>query len=254
MINPTLIDIPPEFLRQIKLPMAYPLLENIILSDEQIKEFCVYPAYEAYFTKFPVEEEYEQFVTGGVEVTIDFPDEDTFGVLDARFVDKAGRATGSASGASYLSLIRWQNSPAYQSSYRGTLGTGLNFNGLNQAYQAQEQFRDSWIEHYNSSYIRPNYQTRKIELYTNMTSTFYVMWAKTSNHWKDIRWQFQRDVIKLAQSHLLRHLSDFASIESNSEQAINVETDKLKEKADELKEEVMSKWNEIPDMITFNLN
>ena len=103
-----------NYLGLIKKVIASPMVESLLLDDEEIKDLIIFPVLQKYFTKFPLREEYQTSINGEMSVT--FPDDYTFGVLDARVVD-IGLLPGS--GTSFWDLVMFQMSTATTATIKG---------------------------------------------------------------------------------------------------------------------------------------
>lgn len=229
-------------LNQIKKVLAYPKVSNILLSNDEIKQLCIEPAMRLYFTKFPKVQEIDYEIGYTTEVTYSFPDSYTFGVLDLRVTNtNITSATGGFS--NFLNLAAWaQTSIVNRASY-GIKGYNPNF--LSQQKFTEQQSLYAMREMNKTIRHKIDVDNRKITVFSNMAGKLYINWAKYSDNFDDIKFQYIEDVIKLSQSYLLSHFCDTTDIVTNSDMTLNINTDLLKTRADELKTEVIDKWNEI---------
>jgi len=232
------------WLNHVKKVLAYPSVDNIILTDAQIKSFCVYPALREYFTKFPLKETTEHELSTTADTEIDFDDSDTYGVIDARVV---GKETISGSGSSFWDLVYYNQmglSPMRGSSYGlpkynpGGRKQAIQLGKLAASSQANEATFDIRIDHENSQVI----------IHTNSHGKANITWAKMSSDFDNVRFVYKLDVVKIAQAYLLEHLAMLTGM-INTNIEISVNSDMLADKAKELREEVIEKWNSIPDII-----
>ncbi|MCP4650367.1 MAG: hypothetical protein GY853_09860 [PVC group bacterium] len=230
----------------IKAALAYPVADDILLSDDEIKAFCVYPALLEYYTKFPIIEKHNEYISSDTELTIDFPDNYTFGAVDARIIDKFSTTTSSSS--SFWELVNWEKY-GYGSS-AGLYGIkGYNPGSLRQANFTQYQAKQAQQKYTQIVTIRVDPDNRNVKAYTNITGQVYVEWAKYSLNFNNIRFQQRMNVVKLCQYYLLRHLADTSSIIADSNLDISINSDELKTKADELREQVTEVWEQYNDII-----
>lgn len=238
------VTISDAFLYQIKKVLAYPSLDNIVLSDDQIKSLCVFPALHDYFRKFPIEVTEQYTINGQFEQ--DFPDTDTFGVVDTRIVDKGGvSGTGENS---FWNLYLWNQISGKGSFNSGDYGTKYNFNGNRQQNFLQRNVGRS-IENLGTYKYFINYKDRQVEAYSSADAKIDITWAKTSSDFDDVRYVYQFDVIKLAQAYLLEHFADTSGLVTDTGAELAVDVDSVRTKANDLKTEIMDKWNEIPSVI-----
>lgn len=232
------------WLNHVKKVLAYPSVENIILTDDEIKAYCVYPALREYFTKFPIRETTEHELSTSDDTEIDFDDADTFGIIDARVV---GKETISGSGASFWDLVYYNQmglSPMRGSSY------GLpkyNPNGRKQAIQNNKLATSSQANEATFD-IRIDYNNSQIIIHTNSHGKANITWAKMSSDFNDIRFVFKMDVIELSQSYLMEHLAMATGI-INTNIEISVNSDLLLSESKEIKERIREKWASYPDII-----
>ena len=235
------------WLNQIKKVLAYPSADNLLLNDDEIKTFCVFSAMRDYFVRFPIKTTVQVDVTQNI--TIDFPDDDTFGVLDLRVVGKSGTLAES-SGNSFWGILQYQafngtsNSGVGKGSMYGI--EGYNPSGLAQTHLMKRQEYASLQNSLNTIDYRIDIPNRNIVVYSSAQSKVLVAWAKQSNDFSKVTFEQQQNVVKLAQANLMRHLADTASIVSDNALDIDINTDELKTKADELEEKVIEIWNEYP--------
>ena len=60
------IIIDSNWLGQVKKVLAFPGVSNLLLSDDEIKDYCIFPSLQKYFTKFPITEELSQTIINEV--------------------------------------------------------------------------------------------------------------------------------------------------------------------------------------------
>lgn len=235
-----------SWMEQIKKVLAYPDVDNVLLSDEQIKQFCIYPAMIKYFTKFPIREYYEGQITGTIE--IDFPDDNVFGVLDCRLVNR-GLTTQSSS--NFFDIVRFQTiSGNFQGFGVGAYGIkGYNPSNFHQRNLEQMNVARSVEKQYSTIKYRVEESEKKIYVHTTIAGVLNITWAKYSLNFDHVNLNKQFDVIKLCQANLLEHLADTTNIYSDSSNELVINTSDLKSRAEELRESVLEKWNQYPDII-----
>ena len=95
--------------------------------------------------------------------------------------------------------------------------------------------------------IRVDEVNRKVTLFTNISGKANVTWAKSSENFDNIKYVYINDVIKLAQSYLKEHLADTTGIITKNLE-VDIDSDKLKSEALEMRREIMEKWAEIPSI------
>lgn len=235
-----------RYLNQVKKVLAFPSVDTLLLSNEQIKEYAVWPAMQKYFKKFPIITEATQSING--EATINFPSIYTYGVVDARVVD-IGLVGGT--GGSFWDVLAFQS---YNNSYiasktSGAYGKkGYNPSGLIYQRDVQRQTLKSQQNQYVTLKTRIDYPNRQLKAYSSITGTLNISWASYSNDFSDIRYEYLDDVIKLSQAELMLHLANTSAILTDSALEVSINIDYLNSNAKEIISEVTEKWNSIPDI------
>lgn len=240
------ININNDYLNEIKLILAYPSVDNVILTDEQIKSFCVWPAMQAYFVKFPKKTYHEHTIS--TSAVVDFDSINTYGVMDVRVV---ARGLTSGSGNSFWDLVKFQAIGAGVSKkFSGAYGIqGYNPSGYVQQNMADIQLHKTMMGAYSTTKYRVELAERKVYVNTSTTGVLNITWANYSDNFDDIAFGKQRDVLKLAQANMLDHLADTTSIVTDSSMDISINSSDLQSRAEELRSKVFEKWNEIPDVV-----
>lgn len=233
-------------LNLIKSVLAFPIADELVLDDDDIRNFCIYPALYDYFKKFPIIDEYTQTITSNSTVSVDFPDEYTFGAVDVRLIDKF--STTSTSSSSFWELVNYE-----KYGFGSTKGL-YGIKGFNPGSLRQANFLEYQAKQANANYnqiIRTfvDVDNRQVVMFSNVTGDVYIKWAKYSLDFTNVKFTQKMNVIKLCQSYLLQHLADTASIISDTNLDVTINTDELKTKADEKREEVMEEWLQYTDII-----
>jgi len=240
------IIVPESYMRQIKSCLGYPLQDNIILDDNQIKDLCIERALKRYFIKFPLEE-IADFISSGSITEVDFPDDDTFGVLDVGVVNRGYAGDISTSG--FWSVYAFNNLYSPKKAWNvGKYGTNYAFsmNGMGD-YENNLQVLGSQFNKATINY-NVNSATRKVTVFSEIMGTCQIKWAKKSNNFAHVIYEQLENVILLSQAYLLEHLADTSGITDNPDDE-KFNPDALKTKADERFEKVKTLWNGIPDVI-----
>jgi len=244
----TLVEIEPHWLRQVRRVAAVAGLPQFLLCDEDVKQYCVFPALHEYFKKFPLRDRQEYAISS--ELVVPFPDNKTYGATDCRIVEKVWGTNGT--GSSFLQLAMWQSiNPSYK--YR-SYGTRYNYNGAQQQAMMELQKVKTLSNQLNTFKYFVNYEEKQIEAYSTTQAKLVIEWAKWSTDFADVRFAWREDVITLAQSYLLNYYADAGSliIDGAVDKGLNV--DALRTRAQELWSRVMSeKFNVIPDTILIRM-
>lgn len=231
-----------DWLAQVKKVIAFPKVDELFLTDDEIKVYAVFPAMQEYFTKFPIKIPYTTPVSD--EIHIPFPDEFTLGVTHVAFTD-TGLAVGT--GTSFWDLVAFQS----LGGVAGAQGAGsFGRRGYNPSSLYQERLLQRMaIKSYQNTYMttkwyidRPN---KELIAYASSAGTLAVTWAKYSNDFdNDVLYTRKLDVVTLAQANLLDHLCDVSGMITDSalDQQINVAD--LRNRATELRTKIIDKWGE----------
>lgn len=242
MAETSIVTITEYWLSMIKKAIAYPAIDEVVLQDDEIKSYCIYPALRDYFSKFPLRDTQEYTLTSSSEVEIAFPDTNTFGVLDVRVVGKE--------------MISGQGSSFWDIAYYNTMGMShlrggsynipkYNPNFRKQAVYLQKMAISS-LSNEATTHVRVEEENKKVYIYHNGTGKANIKWAKFSSDFDNVRFVYKNDVVKLAQAYLKLHISEIAGLlHSNLE--ITIDSDTLRSEGKEMKQEVMDRWVQIPD-------
>lgn len=237
-------------LNLIKVVLAYPSVENIILTDSQIKDLCCYPALHEYFLFFPIRSVQEYWIATSTDTAIPFPDDTTYGIIDARVV---GKHYLTGTGSTFWDLVYFNSMGMATSRRSGMYGqSGYNPNNLRQQILMQRSANAS-LQNLGSIHTRVDNEGRKVWIASSITGRVNITWAKYSMNFDDIKYEWKLDAIKLVQSNLLQHLADTTGIMTNSDSSISVNASDLKARAEELKTEVMDKWRSVAATYVINL-
>lgn len=238
------IIIDEKHLDLIKQVIGKPFLDEFGISDADIKKYAVYPALLEYFRKFPITVEDQVAVSNATEIP--FPDDFTYGVLDARIVGKGETYTSS----SFWDIIRFQTLyPSLVPKSIGVYGSKFNFNQLNQLNLMAKAVYDTY-GNLGTYKIKIDYPNRKIIAYCSFAAFLNFTWAKYSLNFKDVRFERINDVINLARMNLLYLLVDFAALYEDSQIDRRINADALRTKAEFIYNEVLKEgWRQIPDVV-----
>lgn len=232
----------------IKSQLGYPLEDNIVLDDDQIKTICIRRALEDYFKKFPKVVDVEQVTGFETETTFDFPTDLTFGVKDVRVVNK-GSVTSKTD--SFWTLIKYNNlyGDVKGLGTRGKYGTGYSFDsyGLSNSF-LQRDVVQSVINETTIKY-RVNPSARQLFVYSELEGIINITWASYSYNFNEIKFEQKKDVIDLSGAYLKLHLADTSGITSDATQDVTINSDELRTQATETMTEIYEKWATYPDII-----
>lgn len=240
------IQISQNYLDLIKSSLAFPAVNKLVLADDQIKEFCISRAMRDYFIKFPKKDVYAIPMQDQYEV--DFPDDYTFGVLDAKIVD-VGMIGGTGSGFWEIVFFQQVGGTTTMRNSAGAYGVkGYNPNSALQQRDFQRQATKSYQNQHQTVKFRVDQVNKKLIAYTSIQGTLNITWAKYSDNFDDIKYTRINDVVDLSQSYLLEHFANTVGLIEDTSLEASVNVDAIRDLAKEKKENVMERWNETPDV------
>lgn len=233
--------------------LGHPLIDYVVLKKPDIKKYCIMPALELYFSKFPIEEKVQLGIAG--ELVLDFPDNWTIGVVDCRVVNKTG-GDSSNNNNNFLQILAFQGrgggvgSPWKRKNY----GTKFNFNGLNQTFSKQMMLADTIGNNLNTFKYYPDYANRQLRVYSSLNAMLAVTWGKYSYDFNKVRFTHKNDVITLAQSFLLNHLARTGNIWIDENIPVKINSGELKTDGDALYNSIVEKWATYPNVISIPMS
>lgn len=205
-------------------------------TEDQIKSYAIYPALREYFSYFPIQKRTGVTVTG--EFSVPFPDENTFGIVDARL--NTSYSTGKKSDSPFINSLLY-------SSKRGSYGAGMygtqNDYGMDVAQHYLRSETRASIDTNKAFYVNVNAAEKQVEGYTNITGELVVTWAKFIPDMDSVEFVRKKDVIKLSKAYFYRMLYMlFGLQEDNIDVSFNYAL--LEDRANDLEEEILTKWRE----------
>ncbi len=206
-------------------------------SKSYIKEKFLWPALRNFYRHWPIPEYAEYAIDSNFSV--DFPSIDVFDVVDAK-LNTNEISSGTPIGepfvdASSVFSTNWRFSQKYGSAYSY---------GMEQAYHPRRAEYNAMKLAQAAFRFKTNKQGRQITGYSNVAGRITVTWAKYSMDWDDVPFKFYDDMIDLAKSYIFRGWGAMLSLNSTS---LDNELDPsyMLERADDLKEAVQERWNNI---------
>lgn len=209
------------------------------LTEAQLKDLLILPTLKnMYFKWFPYIEEGEYSVSSNF--AIDFPDEYTFGVIDARLLWKREQFDAANRGNPFVygQSINIKTNVAGRSANMWDTG---NDYGYTEVYEMERTLNQSYIDTEKAVKKRVDYTNRQLKGFTNTTGKLVVQWAKYSNDWDDIQHKFEEDLIKLAQSYILQYFGRLLNMGTGN-LPTELNGDDMIDRSEALYDEVMTKW------------
>lgn len=255
MLDAKLINIQETHLNLIMSVIGYPVIERVQLTQDEVKQYAVYPAMYEYFLKFPLPI-YEQYNQTTVEEIYDFPDDDTIGVLDVRTVGKTGFGQRSGNNSDFWQVVRFNQqftgNRLRSLNYRGN--NMFNPNGLRYNFINERQMVDAFTNNLETFRHLVDYNSRQVSVYSSVVAQLIIVWAKTSNDFNKIKPTQLINVVNLSQAYLLRHLANLGSMLSDNAAEKQINFDALKSEAERLETKVYELWKEFPDVAVFRVS
>lgn len=244
----SILTIPEEKFNEVVTCLGWPIVqvEDWGLSKDQIKDlFILRTLKDIYYKWFPIINEQEYSITSTFE--IDFPDDDTFGIVDARLVWKrAGYDTSSGTNPFvYGQAITVKSSVAGKSANMWDTG---NDYGYSQVYEIEKAYNQSRIDATRGLKKRVDYTNRTLTGFTNVAGKLVVKWAKYSANWSGVQHRFEEDVTNLCQSRILEYFGRLLNMGTGN-LPTELSGDDLIDKAESLSEEVMNKWKQYSKVV-----
>lgn len=226
---------------EILMEIGYPVITETDLefTREQIQSLMIAPALRQYFIWFPITEQTSHMVTNTFEIP--FPDDKTYGIIDARINTDA--VNGGRTGSPYMNelLISTQKLSS------GYYGTSYDY-GITEARYLENAYAKSARGVIKAQNIRVDTIHKVIKGSTTVAGELIVTWAKYSENMDDVPYRRKGEVKALAKSNVLRAFSQLRSqIDYETGTAIN--TSELMERANNLEESIMSKWKEFTKVV-----
>jgi len=238
------VKVPEDRINEALIELGYPMmtvekLPSGLNSYENIKNVFFKKALEKYFEFFPVKTEQSVNLSGSSDFEIDFPDpEYTFGVLDARTGDRFQVSTaGGIVGNPFIDLrqIRSMNSSGI-----GKYGTPYSY-GSESTYGYEKAERQASYNIDRAFRITVDYDNRKLRGYAFNGGLMSITWANYSYDFNDVLFDKRDDVVKLASSFILRSFANITQLQ-NTDTVNNLDGGWMEARAEELKQEVMTKF------------
>lgn len=240
MSNLTIAD---DVYKRILTCMGYPVIQetDLGISADDIKDLLILPVLRyKYFKWFPKTEGYQVAVSSDFE--IDFPDVNTFGVVDIRLVKQ-----GTGSGRTDSPLLNDINIKVSGSSGMNMWNTGNDYN-FSSVYFSKMLTNQALIDYSKSLRKHVDYTNKKITGYSNISGNLFITWAKYSDDFGDVIFKYQEDVEKLSQANVMRFFGQLFN-QSNQTVPDSIDGGDLISRADDIEDEIMEKWKQFTKVV-----
>lgn len=198
---------------------------------------AVTPALREYFKWFPIKEEETRKVGVG-NFSIDFPDETTFGIADARAID------------GHTNNFNTLNNPwsLFTQTVKLQGKTDKLFSGRQETQNLYyETYVRSMSNRTRAFRVRVDKHGKRVWGNSNEDLRVNITWIKFSEDWGDIHFNQLNNAIELAQAFLCeRQYNIRAQFEHDS--TITISNEVLKEKADR-KLEIIDEWQQLAKVV-----
>jgi hypothetical protein len=233
------LSIPDNIYNRIITCVGYPIIsENDLgITKDQILDLLILPALkDIYYKWFPITEKKDYEIS--IDFEIDFPDDNTFGVIDSRLVWKGTGSTLPTSNP----LINERYIKVRNQSGRNMWYSGNDY-GYTQVYYAERALSRSQINSIKALKQWVDYANKKLKGHTNTTAKLSVTWAKYADDWSGVQFKFQEDVIKLAQSYILKYFGNLLN-QGTADLPTELNGDNMIDQGETLYDEVITKFKQ----------
>jgi len=209
------------------------------LKEDDIKTLFIVPALEEYCRMFPITSDETKTFQGTLE--IDFPDDQTYGLVDGRYTTINNVNAGGFQMSSNPFGNMLQMSTQTSSLYSGA----KNSYGYNSEQFTRNFQMDSKINSLKASDVMIDQVNRKLICFTNVASVLYLKWAKYSENFNDVRYEYKKDVRELSASYLLQWWGNLLEM-GNTDLPSSLDGDSLKSRGEDLEKKIVDKWEKVP--------
>lgn len=239
------ITIPEEAFNRIMSVVGYPVLSladltgSSAISEDDLKTLLIQPALQEYFKWFPVRSALEYEI--GTTFEIDFPNDTTFGVIDARFI--SALHSGQKTASPFVNSLLFTSN----TSTNGMYGTTNDY-GFQASRRDEESVHQSQINADRSFKITIDKVARKAVGYSNYSGRVAITWADHSANWSSVLYSREQEVIDLGRANVLDYFGALRN-QSNASLPTELTGDDFIATAKELREDIMDTWRTFTKVI-----
>lgn len=227
---------------EILAEIGYPVVraEDLEYTKEQIEDLFIYPALREFFIWFPKTQQQSVYVSS--EFSVDFPDEETYGIVDAR-INTSITGDGRTSSPFINSLYFKQSTTSGFKMY----GTPYDY-GVTEAKYTERTYNKAANNFIRAKRIDVDPVNRKLTGFTTVNGELLITWAKESTNFNDVPFTRKTDVINLAKANVLK---GFALLRGqlNSDTGVEFNNSEFLSRAGDLEDKVMNKWKAISKVV-----
>jgi hypothetical protein len=233
------VMVPSSIMKRITSSLGTPILdlaEDLLITEEMIKELFIRPAMQLYFTYWP--KLFKEELSINQNVNIPFPNDHVYGIAQAR-VALMQNANSWSTNPFLNEILRRQVSSL--SSYGRTPYGRDPY--ITQAVLIKEQTEQmSYISLRKAGNFIVDTDERCLKGYSNVAGVLIVSWAQYFWDWDKIRFEHTEDVIKMCKVYALRFVGGIRD-QSDPNTGVTVDGSSFKEEANKLEEEVLTnRW------------
>lgn len=222
--------------KEVMLVLGSPVVPGTELefTEEDIKDFMILPALREYFIWFPIT--VRQSLVIGSTFSVDFPDEFTYGISDARINPNVGSGL-VRTGSPFMNELLMTNR-LHGSGFYGT----VNDYGITEAKYMENAYAKSAHTMMRAEDIRVDVPNKKVTGSSTISGELVITWAKYSEDFNSVPFRRKPEVIMLARA---RVLSAFAMLrdQMSSDTNVSFNTSNQFDKATKWEEQVYEKWH-----------
>jgi len=245
------IIISDEIFGRIMKVIGYPIitLDDIsggLITKEQVLDYIFRDALMEYWSWFPIQntKEYEEVTI----FEIDFPNENTVGVVDAR-VSMAGGGSGGGFGSNAFATLKNCNSIGSTSlGGRGLYGTRYDYGSATTARTMQRMAMQANKNSLSTLKVNVDSINRKVTGYNNYGGRLNITWAEVSGSYLDVPFNDLQDVIKLSQAYLLFYFGDLRNQTADNTPS-DIDGSDFISRAEDLRKYVIERWEDRPKIV-----
>jgi hypothetical protein len=221
--------------------MGYPFVKetDLEIDFESIKDFCVMPAMLEYYKFFPMLTEALFTVSGSF--AIPFPDETTYSATNIRLNTGRNGQSYTANPLINSTFVR----PSTSGTGGGVYGKNLTY-GLETVYHIERLEGQSSIDMYKAEKCIVDENIRQVVGFSNVSGKLQINWCKYSTDFNQIPFKRKKEVQDLASAFVLEYFGNLRLQGEMPELPVQFDGQMLIDRADKLKEKVITAWEEFP--------
>jgi hypothetical protein len=221
--------------------VGYPVVkeEDLEFQRSEIENYFIYPALREFFIWFPKKEVSSQYVTS--TFSVNFPDESTYGLIDAR-INTSVTAEG-ATASPFINQLNFRVGGGSSNMY----GTKNDY-GVSEAKYLEKAFHQAQQAYVRAQRIDIDEMNRIVTGYTNVSGELILTWAKQTTNFNDVPFRRKTEVIELAK---VKCLKGFAMLRGqlDSDVGVSFNSQDMISRADDLEDKVLSKWRDTTKVV-----